>query len=56
MLSDCLFLNETEIDEGFLTGKFKVEGYEIGARRDQNEHVENLLKFVQRGLTWKRSS
>ena len=51
--SDYLFLNETKIDEGFLTAKFKVEGFEIRARRDQNEHVEKLLNFVRRGLTCK---
>ena len=56
LFSDWLVLNGTEIDECFLAGKFKVEGYEFRTRRYQNERVEKLLKFVRRSLTCKRSS
>ena len=31
---DYLILNETKIDESFLTAQFNVEGYEIRARHD----------------------
>ena len=56
LFPDYLFLCKIEIDEGFLTAKLKVVGCWIRARRDKNEHIENLLKFVRRRLAYKRMS
>ena len=56
LFPDYLFLCKIEIDEGFLTAKLKVVGCWIRARRDKNEHIDNLLKFVRRRLAYKRMS
>ena len=51
---EYLILNETKIDESFLTAQFNVEGYEIRARHDWDKYAGGLTEFVWRGLICKR--
>ena len=51
---DYLAISETKLDESFPNSQFKLNGYEIRARRDRHEHGGGLIEFVRQGFICKR--
>ena len=51
---DYVVISETELDESFLNTQFKLNGYEIRARRDRHKHGGGLIEFVRPGFICKR--
>ena len=47
---DYLVLNETKLDESFPNAQFKLDGYEIKARRNRDKYGGGLIVFVKGGL------
>ena len=43
-------MNETKLDESFPNAQFKLDGYEIKARRDRDKYGGGLIVFVKGGL------
>ena len=42
------------MDESFPNSQFKLNGYEIRARRDRHKHGGGLIEFVRQGFICKR--
>ena len=51
---DYLVISETKLDESFPNSQFKLNGYEIRARRDRHKHGGGLIEFVRQGFICKR--
>ena len=51
---DYLVISETKLDESFPNAQFKLNGYEIRARRDRHKHRGGLIEFVRQGFIFKR--
>ena len=51
---DYLIISETELDESFPNAQFKLNGYEVRARRDRHKHGGGLIEFVRQGFICKR--
>ena len=51
-----LVLRETELDESFPNAQFKLDVYEIRARRDRDKYGGGFIVFVRRGIICKRIS
>ena len=51
---DYLVISETKLDESFPNSQFKLNGYEVRARRDRHKHGGGLIKFVRQGFICKR--
>ena len=49
-----LVISETKLDESFPNSQFKLNGYEVRARRDRHKHGGGLIKFVRQGFICKR--
>ena len=52
---DYLVISETKLEESFPNAQFKLNGYEIRARRDRHKHGGELIEFVRQGFICKRS-
>ena len=46
---DYLVISETKLDDCFPNAQFKINGYEVRARRDRNKHGGGLIEFVRQG-------
>ena len=44
---DYLVIRETKLDDSFPNAQFKINGYEVRARRDRNKHGGGLIEFVR---------
>ena len=51
---DYMVISETKLDESFPNSQFKLNGYEVRARRDRHKHGGGLVEFVRQGFTCKR--
>ena len=51
---DYLVISETKLDESFPNSQFKLNEYEIRARRDRHKHGGGLTEFVWQGFICKR--
>ena len=51
---DYLVISETKLDESFPNAQFKLNGYEVRARRDRDNHGSGLIEFVRQGFICKR--
>ena len=51
---DYLVISETKLDGSFPSSQFKLNGYEIRARRGRHKHGGGLIEFVRQGLICKR--
>ena len=51
---DYLVIRETKLDESFPNSEFKLNGYEIRARRDRYKHGGGLIEFVRQCFICKR--
>ena len=51
---DYLVISETKLDDSFPNAQFKINGYEVRARRDRNKHGGGLIEFVRQGFISKR--
>ena len=51
---DYMVISETKLDESFPNSQFKLNGYEVRARRDRHKHGGGLIEFVRQGFTCKR--
>ena len=51
---DYIVIRETKLDESFPNSQFKLNGYEVRARRDRHKHGGGLIKFVRQGFICKR--
>ena len=47
---DYLVISETKLDDSFPNAQFKINGYEVRARRDRNKHGGGLIEFVWQGF------
>ena len=43
---DYLVISETNLDESFSNSQFKLNGYEVRARRDRYKHGSGLIEFA----------
>ena len=51
---DYLVISETKLDESFPNAQFKLNGYDVRARRDRQRHGGGLIEFVRQGFICKR--
>ena len=51
---DYMVISETKLDESFPNSQFKLNGYEVRARRDRHKHGGGLIEFVRQGFICKR--
>ena len=51
---DYIVISETKLDESFPNSQFKLNGYEVRARRDRHKHGGGLIEFVRQGFICKR--
>ena len=51
---DYLVISEIKLDESFPNAQFKLNGYEVRARRDKHKHRCGLIEFVRQGFISKR--
>ena len=51
---DYLVISETKLDESFPNAQFKLNGYEVLARRDRHKRRSWLIEFVRQGFICKR--
>ena len=51
---EYLVISETKLDESFPDSQFKLNGYEIRARRDRHKYGGGLIEFVRQGFICKR--
>ena len=51
---DYIVISETKLDESFPNSQFKLNGYEVRARRDRHKHGSGLIEFVRQGFICKR--
>ena len=51
---DYIVIIETKLDESFPNSQFKLNGYEVRARRDRHKHRGGLIEFVRQGFICKR--
>ena len=51
---DYIVISETKLDEIFPNSQFKLNGYEVSARRDRHKHGGGLIEFVRQGFICKR--
>ena len=51
---DYLVISEIELDESFPNVQFKLNQYEVRARRDRHKHGGGLIEFVRQGFICKR--
>ena len=54
LLLDYFVISETKLDDSFPSAQFAVENYESSARRDRDGHGRGLIKFIKRGIIYKR--
>ena len=47
---DYIAISETKLDESFPNSQFKLNGYEVRARRDRHKHGGGLIEFVRQGF------
>ena len=50
---DYLVISETKLDESFPNVQFKLNGYEIRARRDRYKHGGRLIDWLGKALSTK---
>ena len=51
---EYLVISETKLDESFPDSQFKLNGYEVRARRDRHKYGGGLIEFVWQGFICKR--
>ena len=51
---EYLVISETKLDESFPDSQFKLNGYEVRARRDRHKYGGGLIEFVRQGFICKR--
>ena len=51
---DYFVLSETKLNSEFPSAQFDIEGYEVRARRDRNQHGGGLIEYVRKGIICKR--
>ena len=51
---DYLVISETKLDENFPNAPFKLNGYEVRARRDGHKHGDGLIELVRQGFICER--
>ena len=51
---DHIVIRESKLDESFPNSQFKLNGYEVRARRDRHKHGGGLIEFVTQGFICKR--
>ena len=49
-----MVISETKLDESFPNSQFKLNGYEVRARRDRHKHGGGLMEFVRQDFICKR--
>ena len=54
LLLDYLVISETKLDESFPNAQFKLNGYEVRARRERHKHGGGLTEFVRQDFICKR--
>ena len=51
---DYLVISETKLDESFPNYQFKLNGYEVRARRNRHKHGGGLIQFVRQSFICKK--
>ena len=50
---DYLVIGETKLNEGFTNAQFKINGYEVRARRDRQKHGGGVIELVRQDFICK---
>ena len=51
---DYIVISEAKLDESFPNSQFKLNGFEVRARRDRHKHRGGLIEFVKQDFICKR--